>query len=165
VGRSNSDGAAYETYPWLPVASFVPSQWPDYQPCTISGDVDDFEIDNIIGKTKVAEYMKYLANVRSLPIGVRGRNESYVDNVAALTPSTSPYVNSEANRFMEYRVSMPFLSGIYHYTKSIMAGLFAAALQKFATSGWLMLIHNFVHRLCTIDRGTGLAMAMCAAVY
>jgi len=113
VGRSNSDGAAYETYPWLPVASFVPSQWPDYQPCTISGDVDDFEIDNIIGKTKVAEYMKYLANVRSLPIGVRGRNESYVDNVAALTPSTSPYVNSEANRFMEYRVSMPFLSGIY----------------------------------------------------
>lgn len=113
VGRTNADGALYGTYPWLPVASFVPSQWPDYQPCTLAGEVDDFEVDNIIGKTKVAEYMKYLANVRSLPIGVRGNNTSYVNNCNALAPSASPQSNGEASRFLEYRVSMPFLSGIY----------------------------------------------------
>lgn len=113
VGRSNADGADTTTYPWLPCASFVPSQWPDFQPCTISGDIDDFEIDNIIGKTKVAEYMKYLANVRSLPVGVRGNNTSYTDNVNALGPSASVVTNTESCRFMEYRVSMPFLSGIY----------------------------------------------------
>jgi hypothetical protein len=112
VGRTNADGAA-NSRSWLPCASFVPSQWPDYQPCTISGDIDDFEVDNIIGKTKVAEYMKYLANVRSLPIGVRGNNDSYTNNVDPLSPATSLVVNGPACRFMEYRVSMPFLSGIY----------------------------------------------------
>lgn len=113
VGRTSSDNALYGTYPWLPVASYVPSQWPDYQPCTLAGDLDDFEIDNIIGKTKVAEYMKYLANVRSLPIGVPGNATSYVDNVAPLPPSASAVTSGPACRFMEYRVSMPFLSGIY----------------------------------------------------
>ena len=114
VGRSSADGADTTTYPWLPCASFVPSQWPDYQPCTISGDLDDFEVDNIIGKTKVAEYMKYLANVRSLPVGVRGNNSGpYTDNCDQLTASVSAVQNTPSCRFMEYRVSMPFLSGIY----------------------------------------------------
>lgn len=113
VGRSNADGSNTGTYPWLPCASFVPSQWPDYQPCTLAGDVDDYEIDSIIGKTKVAEYMKYLANVRSLPIGVSGHNHSYTDNVAVLGAAVSAVQNGPACRFMEYRVSMPFLSGIY----------------------------------------------------
>lgn len=113
VGRTSSEGADTATYPWLPCASFVPSQWPDFQPCTLSGDVDDFEIDGIIGKTKVAEYMKYLANVRSLPVGVPGNNTSYTDNVPALTVATSSVANGPSCRFLEYRVSMPFLSGIY----------------------------------------------------
>ena len=117
VGRTNADGAFSNTYPWLPCASFVPSQWPDYQPCTLAGEVDDFEVDNIIGKTKVAEYMKYLANVRSLPIGVPGNNSgaegSYVNNCPVLAPASSLVTNGPACRFLEYRVSMPFLSGIY----------------------------------------------------
>lgn len=113
VGRTNADGAFSNTYPWLPCASFVPSQWPDFQPSTLCGDTDDYEIDNIIGKTKVAEYMKYLANVRSLPVGVPGNNTSYVSNVSALTPASSLVQNGPACRFLEYRVSMPFLSGIY----------------------------------------------------
>jgi hypothetical protein len=113
VGRTNADGSNTGAYPWLPCASFVPSQWPDYQPCTLAGDVDDFEIDSIIGKTKVAEYMKYLSNVRSLPVGVRGNNTSYTDSVEVLTTAVSAVQNGPACRFLEYRVSMPFLSGIY----------------------------------------------------
>ena len=114
VGRTSSEGANTATYPWLPCASYVPSQWPDYQPCTLSGEVDDFEVDNIIGKTKVAEYMKYLANVRSLPVGVRGNNDGlYTDNCAELLAPASAVQNLPSCRFMEYRVSMPFLSGIY----------------------------------------------------
>lgn len=118
VGRANSDSVGAVQYPWLPCASFVPSQWPDYQPCTISGDPDDYEIDNIIGKTKVAEYMKYLSNVRSLPVGVSGNNGSYgsgsyVQNTTALSPASTATSNAPACRFVEYRVSMPFISGIY----------------------------------------------------
>lgn len=118
VGRipSNVSGE-WANHSYLPVCSFVPSQWPDFQPCTLSGEVDDFEVDSIIGKTKVSEYMKYLANVRSLPIGVPGRSPdfqgSYVSNVPQLTASSTPNVTSENTRYMEYRVSMPFLSGIY----------------------------------------------------
>lgn len=112
VGRTNAD-VGVAGYPWLPCASFVPSQWPDYQPCTLSGDPDDFEIDNIIGKTKVAEYMKYLANVRSLPVGLSGNNTSYTSNVDALQPASSAVQNAANCRFVEYRVSMPFVSGIY----------------------------------------------------
>lgn len=118
AGRAPANGSAlWSNHSYLPVASFVPSQWPDFQPCTLSGEVDDYEVDSIIGKTKVSEYMKYLANVRSLPIGVPGRSPdyqgSYVSNVAQLTASNAPYVTSENTRYMEYRVSMPFLSGIY----------------------------------------------------
>jgi hypothetical protein len=112
VGRTNAD-VGVNGYTWLPCASFVPSQWPDYQPCTISGDVDDFEIDGIIGKTKVAEYMKYLSNVRSLPVGLSGNNTSYTSNVDALQPASSAVQNAPNCRFVEYRVSMPFISGIY----------------------------------------------------
>jgi hypothetical protein len=117
VGRSSSDGAGWASRFSLPVASYVPSQWPDYQPCTLTGEVDDYEVDAITGKTKVVEYMKYLANVRSLPIGIEGNSPryggSYVSNVPALTASQAPGVNSANTRFVEYRVSMPFVSGIY----------------------------------------------------
>jgi hypothetical protein len=117
AGRTSSDGADWASHYYLPVASFVPSQWPDFQPCTLTGEVDDYEVDSITGKTKIIEYMKYLANVRSLPVGVPGNspqyNGSYVSNVDPLTASTAPGVNSPNTRFVEYRVSMPFVSGIY----------------------------------------------------
>jgi hypothetical protein len=115
VGRTETSQADETTYPWIPCASYVPSQWPDFQPCTLSGDVDDFEVDQIIGKTKVAEYMKYLANVRSLPIGVTGviAGKTYCEPTDALPVATSATTNSSSCNYTEYRVSMPFLSGIY----------------------------------------------------
>lgn len=98
-------------------ASYVPSQWPDYQPSTLAGEFDDEEIDSILGKTKISEYMKYLCNVRGLPIGVRGlspaENESYCQQTGKL-PAVNPGAeNSASVRYVQYRVSMPFLSGIY----------------------------------------------------
>lgn len=115
VGRTETAQADEAASPWIPCASYVPSQWPDFQPCTLSGDVDDFEVDQIIGKTKVAEYMKYLANVRSLPIGVMGNTTttSYCEPTAILPVATSAIVNGPSCNYTEYRVSMPFLSGIY----------------------------------------------------
>lgn len=109
VGKSSS--ALKATNSWLPTAQYVPSQWPNFQPCTLCGDVDESEIDLIIGKTKVSEYMKYLANVRSLPIGVLGsvaQNSNYQDSSTVLSTSSPG-----GSKFTEYRVSMPFLSGIY----------------------------------------------------
>lgn len=94
----------------LPVAAYVPSQWPDYQPCTLSGEVDDEEVDMIIGKSKVSEYMKYLANVRSLPIGVKG---AVAANGYQASGNELLAGAAEARSRTEYRVSMPFLSGIY----------------------------------------------------
>ena len=103
-------------------AAYVPSQWPDFQPCTLLGEVNDEEIDSILGKAKIAEYMKYLCNVRSLPIGVKGKtpsvagiyaNSGYCAPTTALTPAAATTETGETNRFLEYRVSMPFLSGIY----------------------------------------------------
>lgn len=95
-------------------ASYVPSQWPDYQPSTLAGEYDDEEIDSILGKTKISEYMKYLCNVRGLPIGVSGNIVgNYCDTqtkLAAVNPGAANDVNI---RYVQYRVSMPFLSGIY----------------------------------------------------
>jgi hypothetical protein len=97
-------------------ASYVPSQWPDYQPFTIAGQLDDEEIDSILGKTKISEYMKYLCNVRGLPIGVSGvisEGSSYCASSAQLT-AVNPGASNDVNiRYVQYRVSMPFLSGIY----------------------------------------------------
>jgi hypothetical protein len=111
VGRTAPSAAQQSACPWLPAAQYVPSQWPDFQPCTLSGEVDDEEVDSIIGKTKVSEYMKYLANVRSLPIGVKG-NVAEAGYQAASTQLTFNQEGTSRN-FTEYRVSMPFLSGIY----------------------------------------------------
>jgi len=114
VGRGETTQALEVTYPWLPCATYSPAQWPDYQPCTLSGEVDDYEVDQIIGKTKVSEYMKYLSNVRSLPIGVSGTiSGTYGLPVQAMTPATVANVNANNCSFTEYRVSMPFVSGIY----------------------------------------------------
>jgi hypothetical protein len=115
VGRGETTQQLEATYPWLPCATYSPAQWPDYQPCTLSGEIDDFEVDQIIGKTKVAEYMKYLANVRSLPIGVSGDilNKSYCVAATPLTAASVTNVNAPNCSFTEYRVSMPFVSGIY----------------------------------------------------
>ena len=115
VGRTETLGSTEVTYPWIPCATYVPSQWPDFQPCTLSGEVDDFEVDQIIGKTKVSEYMKYLANVRSLPIGLSGNisGTTYCAPCPILTASSSPTVNAPNCNYTEYRVSMPFISGIY----------------------------------------------------
>lgn len=97
-------------------ASYVPSQWPDYQPSTLAGEYDDEEIDSILGKTKISEYMKYLCNVRSLPIGVSGvisSGSSYAASSAQLA-AVNPGASNDVNiRYVQYRVSMPFLSGIY----------------------------------------------------
>lgn len=115
VARGNNLGATEATYPWLPCATYSPALWPDYQPCTLSGEVDDYEVDSIIGKTKVSEYMKYLANVRSLPIGVSGylAGTDYATPSVVMPAATNPGVNAFNCSFTEYRVSMPFLSGIY----------------------------------------------------
>lgn len=115
VARLGNVGNIEATYPWVPCATYSPALWPDFQPCTLSGEVDDFEVDSIIGKTKVSEYMKYLANVRSLPIGIRGNIDgtTYALPVAKLTASSSSNVNTVNCSFTEYRVSMPFVSGIY----------------------------------------------------
>ena len=103
-------------------AAYVPSQWPDFQPCTLLGEVNDEEIDSILGKAKISEYMKYLCNVRSLPIGIKGQTPSqnvpyatsgYCAPSDQLVPTAASGTNSATNRFLEYRVSMPFLSGIY----------------------------------------------------
>ena len=115
VARGETSGAAEAQYPWLPCATYSPALWPDFQPCTLSGEVDDFEVDAIIGKTKVSEYMKYLANVRSLPIGVSGTisGTTYAMPVPKMTAATVANVNANNCSFTEYRVSMPFISGIY----------------------------------------------------
>ena len=96
-------------------AVYVPSQWPDYQPATLLGEFDDDEVDSILGKAKVSEYMKYLCNVRNLPIGVRGVPVTDNGNLGYAGPTIplAPAKEGESTSFTEYRVSMPFLSGIY----------------------------------------------------
>lgn len=100
---------------YLPAARTTPAQWPDYQPSTLCGEFDDTEIDTIMGKAKVSEYMKYLCNVRSLPIGVQGTPvpDGYNRNCAILAPAAPQSNTVPGCRFLQYRVSMPFLSGIY----------------------------------------------------
>ena len=97
-------------------AVYCPSQWPDYQPSTLLGEFDDEEVNNILGKAKVSEYMKYLCNVRSLPIGVTGKiavGTSYYQTNTPLDAAAGSSTNAPANSYTQYRVSMPFLSGIY----------------------------------------------------
>jgi len=98
-------------------AMYTPAQWPDYQPSTLMGEFDDDEIDRIEGKAKVSEYIKYLCNVRSLPIGVKG-NVPAIGYHATAQQLSAPALNQsdatdQSIRFLQYRVSMPFLSGIY----------------------------------------------------
>lgn len=115
VGRSAPSSAQLAANAWLPAAQYVPSQWPDFQPSTLSGEIDDDEIDVLAGKSKYTEYMKYLSNVRSLPIGVKGDVpvDGYASNVAANLQAAGLSAGSSATNYSEYRVSMPFLSGIY----------------------------------------------------
>ena len=95
-------------------AVYTPSQWPDFQPSTLLGEFDDEEVDAILGKAKVSEYMKYLCNVRNLPIGVKGKSiAANVNGYAGSTAKLSAQLADESMSFTEYRVSMPFLSGIY----------------------------------------------------
>jgi hypothetical protein len=100
---------------YLPATRQTPAQWPDYQPSTLCGEFDDTEIDTIMGKAKVSEYMKYLCNVRSLPVGVQGTPvpDGYNRNCAILAPAAPQSNTVPGCRFLQYRVSMPFLSGIY----------------------------------------------------
>lgn len=113
VGRiANSASIAHAT-----AAMYTPAQWPDFQPSTLMGEFDDDEIDRIEGKAKVSEYIKYLCNVRSLPIGVKG-NVPALGYQASTTQLSAPALNQsdltdQSLRFLQYRVSMPFLSGIY----------------------------------------------------
>ncbi len=123
VAHYQNLGATEVNYPWLPCATYTPALWPDYQPSTLQGEVDDAEVDTFIGKTKLAEYFKYLSNVRSLPIGLPGSllgsgasmatTDSYASVGQQLTASSGGYTNSGNNNYTEYRVSMPFVSGIY----------------------------------------------------
>jgi hypothetical protein len=100
-------------------AVYTPSQWPDFQPSTLLGEFDDEEVNNILGKAKVSEYMKYLCNVRSLPIGVKGMKpalgivDSYANPTTIMPSEPATAANTAANSYTQYRVSMPFLSGIY----------------------------------------------------
>ena len=113
VGRSAPSAASIAAAPWLPAANYVPSQWPDYQPATLCGEIGDDELDIIIGKTKVAEYMKYLSNVRGLPIGVKGSDPTTASQgYCSVAPQLTPGATG-ASSYSEYRVTMPFLSGIY----------------------------------------------------
>lgn len=110
------------------VARYTPALWPDYQPSTLNGEFDDDEIDSLLGKTKMSEYFKYLSNLRSLPIGVRGSDTegplgvpnqpsaqigTYQFSAPLLAPASGDSGSLTAARYMQYRVSMPFLSGIY----------------------------------------------------
>ena len=115
VGRSAPSAAQIAVAPWLPAANYVPSQWPDFQPATLCGEIGDDELDIIIGKTKVAEYMKYLSNVRGLPIGVKGSSPTApTHGYCSIAPQLVPgNVGTGASSYSEYRVTMPFLSGIY----------------------------------------------------
>lgn len=109
-GRTAPGSAAITANPFLPAAQYVPSQWPDYQPSTLSGEIDDEEVDILMGKSKTVEYMKYLSNVRSLPIGVTGDvSVPYTSNLAGAIVAGE----AKCQNYTEYRVSMPFLSGIY----------------------------------------------------
>ena len=98
-------------------AVYTPSQWPDYQPSTLLGEYDDEEVDAILGKAKVSEYMKYLCNVRNLPIGVKGEVPitplGYAGPTIKMLAAAQSATNVAANSYTQYRVSMPFLSGIY----------------------------------------------------
>lgn len=110
--RRNTENVAHAS-----AAFYSPAQWPDYQPCTLMGEFDDDEIDRIEGKAKISEYIKYLCNVRSLPIGVAGNVPEYGYQLST-TALSAPAANQsgetdKALRFLQYRVSMPFLSGIY----------------------------------------------------
>jgi hypothetical protein len=110
--RTNTADLAHAT-----AAMYTPAQWPDFQPSTLMGEFDDDEIDRIEGKAKVSEYIKYLCNVRSLPIGVKG-NVPASGYQATAQPLSAPALNQsdatdQSIRFLQYRVSMPFLSGIY----------------------------------------------------
>jgi hypothetical protein len=101
-----------------PAAIYTPAQWPDYQPCTLNGEFDDTEIDSLIGKCKMSEYFKYLCNVRSLPVGLKGSpvTNGYQRDSAALAPVVASQGSGATNgsfQLLQYRVSMPFLSGIY----------------------------------------------------
>ena len=113
VGRIvNSGNLAHAT-----AAMYTPAQWPDYQPSTLMGEFDDDEIDRIEGKAKISEYIKYLCNVRSLPIGVKG-NVPALGYQTTASQLSAPALNQsdvtdQSLRFLQYRVSMPFLSGIY----------------------------------------------------
>ena len=119
VGRAAPTAAQVTAAPWLGVAQFVPTQWPDFQPSTLMGEIEDDEIDILQGYSKVSEYMKYLSNVRSLPIGVKGKVAAagYQAQFATLaTADTSQLALNEAEygvNYTEYRLSMPFLSGVY----------------------------------------------------
>lgn len=123
VAHYQNLGSIEVLYPWLPCATYTPALWPDYQPSTLQGEIDDAEIDTFIGKTKLCEYFKYLSNVRSLPIGLPGSllasgglmsaAESYATPGQQLDASSGGYTNSGNNNYTEYRVSMPFVSGIY----------------------------------------------------
>jgi hypothetical protein len=99
-------------------AVYVPSQWPDFQPSTLLGEFEDEEVDALLGKAKTSEYMKYLCNVRCLPIGVIGQqtllaNGGYAAATTVLAPEPQSSTNGPGNSYTQYRVSMPFLSGIY----------------------------------------------------
>ena len=101
-----------------PAAIYTPAQWPDYQPSTLNGEFDDTEIDSLIGKCKMSEYFKYLCNVRSLPVGLKGSSvpDGYQRDATALAPVVASQGNDSTNgsfQLLQYRVSMPFLSGIY----------------------------------------------------
>ena len=100
---------------YLPSVRTTPAQWPDYQPSTLCGEFDDTEVDTIMGKAKVIEYMKYLCNVRNLPIGVSGSPvaNGFQRSSVILDPGAPASATSVNCRFLQYRVSMPFLSGIY----------------------------------------------------
>lgn len=114
-GMPAQSATALSIAAYMPVARYVPSQWPDFQPSTLCGEFDDDEVDSILGKSKVSEYMKYLCNVRSLPIGVQGVAvpNGYQYPCAILGAAPPAQVTSEGCRYLQYRVSMPFLSGIY----------------------------------------------------
>lgn len=99
-------------------AIYTPAQWPDFQPSTLNGEFDDTEIDSLIGKCKMSEYFKYLCNVRSLPVGLKGSplEAGYQGSSKVLAPVVASQGSDATNgsfQLLQYRVSMPFLSGIY----------------------------------------------------
>jgi len=90
-------------------SNFTPALWPDYQPYTLSGNPLDTEVDLRLGGKKVVEYMRYLSNVKSFPVGLRGSTTIPTHGATFYKPTGQLQPTS---KITEHRCSMPLYSSL-----------------------------------------------------